>query len=552
MLRLKKNALSLCLFGLALPIIGSVISILFLKNWRFDNYSIHGIIEITGTIIAVVIFLFFSFSHKLQKHFAKKEILCISAAISGMGILDGFHAISPPGNNFVWLHSIATFIGGILFAAILIPYKNTILRSEFPLAVLMGSIILGIMSFSFPEHIPKMVVQGEFTILARALNILGGIGFIAASFYFYKKYTKNNKVNYYLLAAHCLLFGAAGILFEMSSLWDAAWWWWHMLRLFAYVVLIFFFVETITKQIKSYSFSLPYIYIEKLLATLLIFISALVILGWYTENKGFIQISPDFAPMQYNTALCFLISGIGIIALKTNQETIRIAGAIFVFTLGLVTLSQYIFNVNFGIDELFMDAYINTKVSHPGRMAPNTALCFAITGALMLYYKNKLALISMNSSLIALSGLALIGYLVGTEEMYGFGSLTRMAIHTATGFLIIATTFYLITKKDRKTKFDIWKVSPIICSTVLSLATLFAWHSSKEFTITANKSYFNKLVQDKINVIEGRFELYEHALLGGKGLFNASKTVERVEWSKYTKAVNPTKKPARNKWHWLY
>ena len=38
----------------------------------------------------------------------------------------------------------------------------------------------------------------------------------------------------YLFAIHCTLFGAAGVLFEQSQLWDAAWWWWHFLRLMAY------------------------------------------------------------------------------------------------------------------------------------------------------------------------------------------------------------------------------------------------------------------------------------------------------------------------------
>jgi len=31
-----------------------------------------------------------------------------------------------------------------------------------------------------------------------------------------------------------MLFGAAGILFEFSSLWDVSWWWWHILRAIAY------------------------------------------------------------------------------------------------------------------------------------------------------------------------------------------------------------------------------------------------------------------------------------------------------------------------------
>lgn len=79
-----------------------------------------------------------------------------------------------------------------------------------------------------------MLEQGKFTPLARGLNIFGGIGFLIASCYFMVRNHATNQWDDFLFSIHCALFGAAGVLFELSQLWDAAWWWWHFLRLMAY------------------------------------------------------------------------------------------------------------------------------------------------------------------------------------------------------------------------------------------------------------------------------------------------------------------------------
>ena len=102
-----------------------------------------------------------------------------------------------------------------------------------PLALFFAITSLGILSILFVEFIPEMVVQGKFSPLARALNILGGIGFIIAASFFMVRYRFSSARSDYLFAIHCSLFGAAGVLFELSQLWDAAWWW-YLLRLMAY------------------------------------------------------------------------------------------------------------------------------------------------------------------------------------------------------------------------------------------------------------------------------------------------------------------------------
>lgn len=62
--------------------------------------------------------------------------------------------------------------------------------------------------------------------------------------------------------------------------------------------------------------------IPKLAALFLMLLGSSVIIGWYIESAALIQVLPHFSPMQYNTALGFLFSGIGFLALNTNKPRI--------------------------------------------------------------------------------------------------------------------------------------------------------------------------------------------------------------------------------------
>ena len=58
------------------------------------------------------------------------------------------------------------------------------------------------------------------------------------------------------------------------------------------------------------------------------------------------------APMQYNTALGFLLGGIGLLAIIWQKSCLALKCGIIVTLLGLFTLVQYIFNINLGIYQL--------------------------------------------------------------------------------------------------------------------------------------------------------------------------------------------------------
>jgi len=79
-----------------------------------------------------------------------------------------------------------------------------------------------------------------------------------------------------------------------------------------------------------------------------------VIVGWYTHNVSLIQILPQLVPMQYNTAVGFILIGLALIFSLVNRPRMASVLGALAFLLGFLTLIQYLFFINIGIDELFM------------------------------------------------------------------------------------------------------------------------------------------------------------------------------------------------------
>ena len=151
--------------------------------------------------------------------------------------------------------------------------------------------------------------------------------------------------------------------------------------------------------------------------------------------------------MKANTAICFILAGSALWQLyKSTKRSARYAQilAAIVLGIGLLTLIQYGFGVNLGIDQLlFKEPVTAVATSTPGRMAANTALNFLLLGSALLMlsrpypFQAGIQAFTVTAFFIALLGL--LGYLYGIQEFYGFGSYTKMAVHTAIAFIILCT-----------------------------------------------------------------------------------------------------------------
>lgn len=154
--------------------------------------------------------------------------------------------------------------------------------------------------------------------------------------------------------------------------------------------------------------------------------------------------------MKPGTAICFLLSGLSLWLIQlrlgeiTNPRFRHVNAARFlsgvVAAIGLLTVAEYLFDLNLGIDEaLFRGSLQATGLLHPGRMSGATALGFLLLGTGILFMTTRwfygaqaLALLTSLNGLIAC-----VGYLLGVQSLYAIAAYSSMALHTAILFLLM-------------------------------------------------------------------------------------------------------------------
>jgi signal transduction histidine kinase/sensor domain CHASE-containing protein len=172
----------------------------------------------------------------------------------------------------------------------------------------------------------------------------------------------------------------------------------------------------------------------------------LAVMGaWHLQNATLLQLHPTFVPMQYNAALSFVLCGTGVLMLARGWSRVAAACGAAASAIGGLTFSEYLLGIDLGIDQLLIKASLTVRTSHPGRMAPNTAVCFMLAGVALWVMsmsgrREHIFLLAgpLGAIVLALGLVSSIGYLTGLET-YSWGYFTNMAAHTAVGCIILGS-----------------------------------------------------------------------------------------------------------------
>ncbi len=186
----------------------------------------------------------------------------------------------------------------------------------------------------------------------------------------------------------------------------------------------------------------------------------LALWGWMLGIKALTSVLPGLATMKPNTALCFVMAGLSLWLIQLprgelssgSDRRIYIARVFsgLIAAVGLLTVTEYLFRLNFGIDNiLFHRALQATEVLHPGRMSGATALGFLFLGGSMLLLSDRRPYAAQSLAVLAaLNGfVACMGYLLGAHTLYDIPAYSSMAVHTA--FLFIALGIAILTARPR-------------------------------------------------------------------------------------------------------
>lgn len=179
---------------------------------------------------------------------------------------------------------------------------------------------------------------------------------------------------------------------------------------------------------------------------LLIVLGLMVIAGWIFHLPRLTSIVPGYINMVFNTAFSFFLCGVVLVGLFKNtplfQKKIPLICGSIILLIACLSLLQMLIGRAF-VDELVIKIKTTDINPFPGRMAVNTSFCFVLTSIIFItlpYHYNKYlaALIQLFIFIIFFIGfISLLGYLLSLNFLYSWFRYSHMAIHTASGMIIL-------------------------------------------------------------------------------------------------------------------
>ena len=187
--------------------------------------------------------------------------------------------------------------------------------------------------------------------------------------------------------------------------------------------------------------------VPRLAGILVLLISATVLLGWVIDVRALQSFMPGWVTMKVNAALCLGLGATSLMLLNAqpgggNATRLARVCAALVVAVGVATLTQYIFDVDLGIDQFLVSAEEQGSPT-PGRMAGITALTFVLIGGALLTAgtgtvrgTGRAQAMALAATAIALT--SLLGLMYGIIPTVGHGHGIEIAAHTALAIVILS------------------------------------------------------------------------------------------------------------------
>ena len=171
-------------------------------------------------------------------------------------------------------------------------------------------------------------------------------------------------------------------------------------------------------------------------------IGTVVLFGWTMDIPALKSVLPGLPAIRFNTGLSLLLLGSSLWLLQ-NEGTSpakkhfgnTLAG--LALLISLMTLTEYLFGWNLGIDELFISDLDSPPELFPGRMSPIAVLCSCLSSTALLLIGSR---ISQYFSI----GVFVLSLIAILDFVFVFGILSRdaqntyIAVQTGGAFLALS------------------------------------------------------------------------------------------------------------------
>ena len=241
--QIDRNSL-LLLFLLIVPTINMAAVLFLWPNVTWVAEIPRAAIVILGSFAALLLSVFI-----ITRYRSHPGILYISAGLVAIGIIDGFHALSPPGSTqFAWLHSFAGIAGGAFFTFYVLTrmtnlplpaIKTTVKRAGWLLGgVAAAAFLFGVLTLVFSDTLPAMVRENRFTPTAWIINAIPIVLYLFAGFNLFRQYRKTGAHELFLFTVILIFLFQASEVFYFAPFWSILWWLWQALQLTVYLTVL--------------------------------------------------------------------------------------------------------------------------------------------------------------------------------------------------------------------------------------------------------------------------------------------------------------------------
>ena len=159
--------------------------------------------------------------------------------------------------------------------------------------------------------------------------------------------------------------------------------------------------------------------------------------GWMFDLPRLTDWTGSGIALLPNAAICCAFCGLGLLLLAKDRATLGATAGLAAALIGGLTLCEWLFGANFGIDSLFMfdREWGSLGVMVPGRMGPAGSLAWTLIGLglAMSSRRGKLQRLAPPIALLTfgISLLSVTGHVYGVDVLYALPRLSMISLQTA-------------------------------------------------------------------------------------------------------------------------
>ncbi len=195
----------------------------------------------------------------------------------------------------------------------------------------------------------------------------------------------------------------------------------------------------------------------KLTCWIVIAICCLTVIGWVADVSVLKTAVPNLPSMKMNTTICIILCCVVLLLSAVDIErhfNVIIPLNLIVLVISLITIFEYVFNINLKIDEFLVKEHAAT--TSPGRMALTSATCLSLLSVgfaiIVVQAPDRLNNIARLFFYVVtlITALAIIGYILDVPFLHKFSMSKSMALLTAVLLLPLSLVYVQLIPRINK------------------------------------------------------------------------------------------------------